>query len=185
MVKRTLLLIALFNIILNVYSQKCKSEIDPFTNEKIDSYNYGNKTVYFELKKNEISFEIMFYYLGERHYEFKEGTEMLLKLENNKKLSLKTVRISKPRFEQVSSASRIPSLFGNTMTTFSSDTFTGYSFEFKLSKESLEELANSRIKLIRLPDTQDGKYYDVEGKGRTKPKVKAVNKGAKCIKKLM
>jgi len=169
-----------------IYSQKCKNDKDPFTNEEITSFDYNRKTVYFEVKNEKILFDIVFNYWGERKYEFEKGTEISIKLENGSKFNLKTFKKSSPKIENVTSRSSsgffqgFPG-FGGGMTTSSSENFTAYSFVFTLTKAELKKLAESEIDIIRIPDTDEGKFIDLKAKGRTKKKIKAIKKGATCI----
>ncbi len=179
--KITLILIILISI--KTYSQKCKTDKDPFTNEKITSFDFYNKTVYFEIKNDSIKFDIKFNYWGERKYEFDEGAEILIKLENGSKINLKTIKQSKPIIESVTSSSNGPFYtgFGGGFGTTSSENFTAYSFTFLLTKTELKSLMESKIDIIRIPDTDEGEYVDLKAKGKTKKKIKAIKKGATCI----
>ncbi len=163
------------------YSQKCKTDRDPFTNDKITSFNFNNKTVYFEIKNDTITFDITFNYWGEREHIFDRNTEVLLKLENSSKVELRTVKKSKPKIESITSSNGFFSGLGGGMTTSSSENFTAYSFVFNLTETELKNLAESEIDIIRIPDTDEGEFIDLKAKGRTKKKIKAINKGASCI----
>ena len=180
--KKILMLLLLVVFSNKIYSQRCETTNDAFTGEQMSSFDYEGKTVYFELKNDNILLEIVFNYLGERNYEFKEGTEILMKLEDGTKMELHTVRASLPRVEQVTSSNGFYPSFGGGMTMSSSSNYTVYSFAFSLTKAELNNLAESKIDVIRIPDTNDGTYPDLEPKNRTKKKVKAVNKGAICLK---
>lgn len=179
--KITLILLLLISI--KTYSQKCKTDKDPFTNEKITSFDFYNKTVYFEIKNDSIRFDIKFNYWGERKHEFDKGTEVLIKLENGSKINLYTIKKSKPKIESVTSSSNGPfsSRFGLGFGTTSSENFTAYSFPFLLNKTELKSLSESKIEIIRIPDTDEGEHVDLKAKGKTKKKIKAIKKGATCI----
>ncbi len=179
--KTTLILIILISI--KTYSQKCKTEKDPFTNEKITSFDFYNKTVYFEVKNDSIRFDIKFNYWGERKHEFNKGEEILIKLENGSKINLKTIKQSKPKIESVTSTSNGPFFpgFGGGFNTTSSENFTAYAFTFLLTKTELKSLTESKIDIIRIPDTDEGEHVDLKAKGKTKQKIKAIRKGATCI----
>ncbi|WP_308993870.1 hypothetical protein QLS71_012255 [Mariniflexile litorale] len=180
MIKKTLLFINLILISLNSFSQKCVDETDPFTNERKISFDYNYKTVYLQLIDEKIEFEITFSYRGERSNEFKENTELLFKLENGNILTLKTFRKSIPKIEQINYSSNTFG-YGMGMSMSNSQNYSTYSFAFSLSKTELSQLAESKIDLIRIPDTDEGKFYDLESKGETKKKIKAINKGATCM----
>ena len=180
MIKNILPLLFFILLSYNNYSQKCEIQKDPFTDEEIVSFNFNAKTVYFELKNEKIFLEMVFHYWGERDHEFNEGTEVLLKLEDGNKMDLKTINTSKPKIEQVKSSTFVPG-FGGGMTTSHSENFTAYSFTFSLTQNELNNLAESRIEVIRIPDTDEGKYVDLKAKRKTKKKIKAVNKGAICL----
>ncbi|MFI0430678.1 hypothetical protein [Mariniflexile sp. HMF6888] len=180
MIKKTLLFITLILISLNSFSQRCVDETDPFTNEKKISFDYNYKTVYFQVIDKKIEFEIIFSYRGERNTEFKEGTEILFKLENGNILNLKTIRKSIPKIELINYSSN-PFGYGMGMSMSKSQNFSTYSFAFSLSKTQLNQFSESEIELIRVPDTDEGKSYDLEAKGETKKKIKAIKKGATCM----
>lgn len=182
MIKKTALILFLL-ISIKTFSQKCKTDKDPFTNEKITSFDFYNKTVYFEIKNDSIRFDIKFSYWGERKHEFPEGTEILVKLENGSKIELKTIKQSKPKIENITSSSNGPFFpgFGGGFNTTSSENFTAYSFTFLLNKTELKSLTESKIDIIRIPDTDEGEHVDLEAKGKTKQKIKAIKKGATCI----
>ena len=173
----------IFLILLSIktYSQKCNTDKDPFTNEEITSYNFYNKTVYFEIKNDTITFDIIFNYWGEREYEFKEGTEILIKLEDGNKIDLRTVKTAKPKIEIITSSIINPFFTGFGGGVSKSENFTAYSFTFLLNKTELKKLAESKIEIVRIPDTDEGEYVDLESKGRVKQKFKAIRKGANCI----
>lgn len=180
---RNILLLLFFTVLSNnIYSQKCKVQKDPFTNEEFVSFDYEAKTVYFELKDDKIYFEILFHYWGDRDYAFQEGTEVQLKLEDGTKMELKTIRNSQPKIERITSSTGYFPGFGGGMTSSSSENYTAYSFAFLLSPSDLNKLAESRIEIIRIPDTDEGKYVDLEAKNRTRKKIKAVQKGAGCLR---
>jgi hypothetical protein len=178
---KKVILIFLILISVKTYSQKCKTDKDPFTNEEITFFDFNNKTVYFEIKNDTITFDIIFNYWGEREHEFNEGEEILIKLENGSKIDLKMTRKAKPKIESITSSSGFYPSFGGGMTTSSSENFTAYSFVFLLTKSELKMLAESEIEVIRIPDTDEEKYIDLNDKGRTKKKIKAIKKGATCI----
>jgi hypothetical protein len=104
MTKKTIIILLIL-ISIKTYSQKCKTDKDPFTNEKITSFDFYNKTVYFEIKNDTIRFDIKFNYCGEREHEFDKGAEILIKLENGSKINLKTIKKAKPIIENIASSS--------------------------------------------------------------------------------
>lgn len=159
--KRILILLILIS--LKTYAQKCKTDKDPFTSEKITSFDFYNKTVYFEIKNDTIRFDIKFNYWGEREHEFVKGTEILIKLENGSKVILKTIKKSKPKIESITSSSNSPFFpgFGGGFNTTSSENFTAYNFTFILNKVELKSLTESKIDIIRIPDTDEGEHVDL------------------------
>ena len=164
-----------------IYAQKCEVKTDPFSNEQVVSFKYGQRAVYFELKSEQILFEIVFNYWGERSHEFEAGTSILFKLENGQKIELKTIRIARPKTELIATSSGLFPSYGGGMTMTTSENFTAYTFAFTLTQEELKQLAVSPITVIRIPDTDEGKFIDLEANKKTKKKIKAVNKGAVCI----
>ncbi len=180
MIKKTTLIILIL-LSAKVYSQKCKTAKDPFTNEEIKSFDFKNKTVYFEIKNDSITLDIVFNYWGEREHIFKEGTGLSIKLETGAKIDLKTIMDSKPKIESSISTSGFYMGLGSGMTSTKAENFTTYSFVFLLTESELEMLAESKIEIIRIPDTDEEKYVDLEAKGRTGKKIKAIKRGATCM----
>lgn len=179
--KKIVVLFFLLILSSTIYSQKCKTKTDPFSEEKIISFDFRGKTVYFEIKKDKILLEIVFNYPGERTHKFKEETIFLVKLENGDKIKLISNRVSLPVIEEVTYSNGFYPSRGGGMTISSSANFTAYSFAFSLTKSELNKLAKSKIQIIRVPETDEKKYIDIEAKGRTKKKIKAIYKGANCI----
>ena len=175
--------ILLILISINAYSQKCKTDKDPFTDEIITSFDFHNKIVYFEIKNDSITFTTTFFYRGERKHEFNEGSEILFKLEEGSKIGLKTIKKTKPKIENVTTSKVNPFLygFGGGFNTGNSQNYTTYSFTFSLTKNELKKLAESKIEIIRIPDTDEGEHADLLPKGETKQKMKAIKRGASCI----
>ncbi len=179
---RTVIIFFLILTSINTYSQKCKTEKDPFTNEEITSFDYINKTVYFEIRNDTIRLDVKFQYWGEREHEFSEGAEILLKLKNDSKIKLKSINKAKPKIESITSSSYAPVLFGfGGGSATNSRNYTAYSFTFLLNKTELNRLAESKIDIIRIPDTDDDEHIDLEAKGVTKKKINAIRKGALCL----
>ena len=187
MIIKKIPLVLIILISIKTYSQKCKTDKDPFSNEKVTSFDFYNKTVYYEIKNETVKFEIKFNYWGERKHEFNEGSEILIKLEDGSKLNLKTIKQSIPIIESVTSLSNGPfsAGFGGGFGTTSSENFTAYSFTFLLSKIELKKLMENKIDIIRIPDTDEGEYVDLKAQGKTKKKIKAIKKGATCINESM
>lgn len=182
MIKNIILLVCTIAITNSAFSQKCVSEKDPFSNEQIYSFDFRNKTVFFKHSNNETNFEINFNYWGERSHEFNSGTEISIKLKDNNKLVLKSINKSTPKIENVTTSNGFYSGFGfGGITSFRSDKYTVYSFSFVLSGTELAQLSKSKIEIIRIPDTDEGKFVDLKAKGRTKKKINAIQKGALCI----
>lgn len=162
---------------LNSYSQKCKASNDPFTNEVIVSFDYNRKTVFYELKNDVIRFEVIFNYSGDRNYIFGKNLDFYFKLENGKSIVLKSVNESHPTVEQFNSTIYSPMQGG----VVSSKSFTAYSFTFNLTKKEVLDFSNSKITIIRVPETGGEGFIDIKAKGRTKNKTKAIKKGATCV----
>jgi len=181
MIKKILILILFISITDKGFSQKCEDIVDPFTNEKRTTFDYKNKTVFFQLKEGNILFEIIFNYWGERNHEFEKNKEVLFKLVDGSTISMTTIRKAIPKIEQINSSTIYPG-FGGGVPISNSEKFTAYSFAFLLSNTELSELSKSSIELIRIPDTDEGSFIDLKAKKRTKKKIKAIRKGAICIK---
>lgn len=178
---RNILILFIFILSSNtIFSQKCVSEEDPFTKEQVLSFNFRTKTVYFEHKNNKTTLEIDFNYWGERSYQFDQGTKILIKLKDGNTIELKSLNKSDPKIENVVTSNGFFTGFGST-TSFRSDKYTVYSFSFLLSSTELNKLAQSQVEIIRIPDTDKGKFVDLKAKGRTKKKTNAIYKGAICI----
>lgn len=144
----------------SIFAKKCKEETDPFTNEKVLSYNHHNKIVYFEYKQDTIIFELRVNYKGEINVSIPAGTKLLFKLKSGEILKLKTYRDAYPKTNATSS------------TIYSS-----FQFAMGLTKEQLEKLASEKMKQFRYPDP-DGGYIDQK---LNFINCKVIMKGAKCI----
>lgn len=182
--------IFLFSIILitflKVNSQKCQITDDPFTNQETISYNYDYQTVFFQKKGEKIFFEMLFNYWGERNKEFEEKTEILIKLENGTKLTLNTIRKSLPKIEEINASTNLYAGFGNGMVISNTKKYTVYSFAFILTNMDLKKLAESKIDIIRIPDTEELEFIDISAKRKSsRKKIKAVYKGANCLKEYL
>ncbi len=180
--KPTFFFLLIFLTFLAVKAQECTVEEDPFTNQETVSYNYDYQTVFFQKKGERIFFEILFNYWGERNKEFEEKTEIQIKLENGTKLALKTIRKSLPKIEEQNSSTNLYGGFGSGIVISNAKKSTVYSFAFILTNEELKKLAESKIEIIRIPDTDAMEFVDISAKNkRSKKKIKAIYKGANCI----
>ena len=160
--KKSLLAIIILTLSLSGFSQ-CKVEKDAFTNEKVVSYNYHNKVIYFDYRADSILFEIMFDYDGAIKVLIPAGTELMFKLENGEIIKLLTIIDSAPMSKVESNSIR-----------------TKYSYRMILTRDEIKKMANSYVTLIRYPDTKGG-FTDAKLTGLAKKFAKAIYKGAKCI----
>ncbi|PID67885.1 MAG: hypothetical protein CR968_04380 [Flavobacteriia bacterium] len=176
------ILILFFLVAVQTYAQRCKVEKDPFSNETITFFDYKAKTVYFKVKNDSITFNVKFNYWGEREYVFDKGTEIRIKFDNGADIALKMVKKAKPIIELVTSSNATIIGFYGGFNVVSSENFTAYTFTFLLNKDELKKLSESKIDVIRIPDTEEGEYVDLKAKGLTKKKMKAIKKGATCIR---
>lgn len=145
-------------------AQKCNVTNDEFTKEKIVSYDFNNRVVYYELKNDTIRLEMVFNYNGECNVFIPKGTELLFKLENQEIIKLNTFMDAAPN----------TNVSGNTV-------ITKYSYKMVISKEQIANLATSKIILLRYPDAKGG-YLDYQFKGFGKILSNILLKGAECIK---
>lgn len=161
--------IALFFTLLSsfVFSQKCEIKSDPFTKERIVSFDFKKRSIYYELKNDVIKLEFIFNYSGELNVAVPKGTELLFKLENGETVKLLTVSQSHPKTRLIANQA-------------SASVLTNYTYVFNVNKEELSKLAISKVILVRYPDTK-GDFLDFEIKVRGRKYATALYEGAQCI----
>ncbi len=166
--KTYFILIALCSIFLiDCNAQKCEVTEDPFTNEKVISFNWKNGIVFYELKSDKIKFGITCNYNGDRDVIIEKGHKAFFKFDNGETMELTTCVDSHP--DTNISASQ-----------YGAAVFTYYTFTFSLSKDQLNKLAVNKTTAVRYPDT-NGEYLDVILKGKRNKYTKAVLEGGQCI----
>jgi hypothetical protein len=153
-----------------VYSQKCKVGADPFTGEKVVSFDFSSRVIYYEYKAGITHLEMVFNYNGVLKVIVPKGTELLFKLENGEILKLVTIADAPPKTARANQSQYYS-------TSFTSD----YSYVMEVSKEDVGKLAASKVVLIRYPDTQGG-TLDYSPKGLGKKLADVLFKGANCLK---
>ena len=151
----------------NLYSQKCKVEPDPFTKENVVSFNFMSKIIYFEMKGGVVHMEIKATYNGSLKVIVPQGSEVMLKLDNDQIIKLTT------------SADAVP-ITRATATQYSASMNTDYSYVMEVSKEDIKKLAESKANLIRYPDTKGGST-DIKLSGFNGKLANEIKKGAECI----
>lgn len=148
---------------ISAYSQKCNTSTDPFTNEKIVTFNFNKKTIFYELKNDTVRFEMKFRYKGEKNVILEKGVSLFYKLENGKSIELKSVNDSSP-----------------SSYIYANQVVTSYSIIFNVSKEDIKEITNSNITVMRFPNV-DGGHVDKVSKGSGKRTFKIIKNGAQCM----
>jgi hypothetical protein len=162
--KHAFIFLMSFMVISSLFSQKCEEKKDPFTGDKLVSYDYRSRTIYYELKQGSIFFEMTFGYPGDYKITVAKGSELSFKFENGDMLKLSSVADSYPK----------TNVSGTTI-------YTNYTYRMELSKNDLLKLAESKVSLIRYPDA-NGSMMDWELKGLYKIYTKYMMNGAACIK---
>jgi len=161
----SLILFSLFFIDGN--AQKCQLREDPFTNEKVVSYNWKNGIVFYEQTSDNIKFGIKCNYSGERNVIIEKGNKVIFKLDNGEIIELPTCVDAHPDTQL--SASQ-----------YSASVYTFYSFVFCLSDEQLDKLSKFKVTAVRYPDT-NGENLDILLKGKRNKYSKAVLEGGQYI----
>lgn len=158
----------LFSIsIIDVNAQKCEVREDPFTNEKVISFNWKNGLVFYESKSDEIKFGVRYNYSGEKNVTIEKGNKAFFKLDNGETMELTTCVDADP--DTHINASQ-----------YGTSVYTIYTFVFCLSKDQLNKLASFKTLAVRYPDT-NGEYLDVILKGKRNKYAKAVSEGGQYI----
>lgn len=166
--KIILSLLVLFSIsVIDVNAQKCQVKEDPFTNEKVVSFNWKRGVVFYEHKSDEIKFGVKCNYNGEQNVTLEKGQKIFFKLANGETLELLTCVDATPESQIVSSQ-------------YSAAVYTSYTFIFCLTKEELNKFATSKMTAFRYPDT-NGEYLDIILKGKKNKYARAVQEGGQCI----
>lgn len=147
MKKKYLILSFLLSIAsFSSFSQKYEAINDPITNEKLITANYKDKWIYLEAKKGKVKFILEWWFSGALNVVIPKGSDIIIKLENDDIITLKTVSDITPKPQ------------ANTVGVFS-----GYTYETALNKDILSKFSASKPVLIRLPDVKSGSA-DITGK---------------------
>jgi hypothetical protein len=161
-------LLVLFSISLfDGNAQNCQVREDPFTNERVVSFNWKNGVVFYEFKSDEIKFGIKCNYNGEKNVIIEKGNKAFFKLDNGETMELLTCVDATPE-TQISA------------NQYTAAVYTSYSFIFCLSKDQLGKLAEFKMLAFRYPDT-NGEYLDIILKGKKNKYARAVLEGGQCI----
>lgn len=159
-----LVVVLLFSMPSYSNAQKCEVKADPITGEKVIQFINKHKTLRYENKGTELTDMYMtFSYPREQNVSVSKGSNIIIKLKNDKIITLETITDANPQSR----------LVGEQIVTF-------YTYAFKLSKEQIDNLASDKISLIRYPSL-DGGTLDWQVKGLGKIYASKVTKGAECI----
>lgn len=161
------LLILLSLSTIDADAQKRQVSEDPFTNEKVISYNWKGGIVFYESKTDEIKFGIRCTYSGEQNVTIEKGNKAFFKLDNGEVMELLTCVDAHP--DTHINASQ-----------YGANVYTFYTFVFSLSKDQLDKLAKFKTTAVRYPDT-NGEYLDVILKGKRNKYTKAVLEGGQYL----
>lgn len=140
---------------------QCKETSDPFTNEKMNTYKWKKKVVYYECKSKKTTLEMMFMYAGALNAIISQGAELTFKTANGDVVKCQTISDAAPKVAVAGSV-----------------IYTNFSFIMAVSKEDLEKLSASKVVLVRYPDGKGG-ITDLKLK---KGAANAVMQGATCVK---
>ncbi len=152
-------------------AQKCKTEKDAFTGEKVVSANLsasytGDKLIYLENKSGKTKFELMWSYPGSFNTMIEKGVELLFKLKDGEIIKLKTVADARPK---------LGAGIGGV--------FTSYTFEMELEKVTLNKFSLVKIDMLRVPDLKAGSTDLDKKMPYGKLYFKAILKGSKYLMK--
>lgn len=163
----SLTFIVLLCLVTSIFSQKCKSELDPISGENRTIFTDKNKKIRFEYKKGGeiVDFKITFLYPGEYNETIKSGAELIFKLNNGEVLNLKSVEDAFPEDRKSSMSLRPVGV---------------YIYSFNLTKKEIKKLSSSNIIFYSIP-SPDGESIDFFVKGVGKAYFNQVKKGAVCI----
>lgn len=162
--KKLILVISLVFLTSLTFSQKCKVQVDPFTNSKVVSYEFG-KYIIFSLDNDEVLLRYQLQFDGVMADEIKKGSLISFKLENGDIVELLTS-------EDVS-----PTLITATNPMFYSSGVTQYFVNMKVTKAQLKAFAKSKMTHMRYPDLRGG-YITDNKSSRWRRKL---FEGAQCI----
>lgn len=151
----------------NANAQKCQVREDPFTNEKVISFNWKKGIVFYECKNDEIKFGIKCGYSGERNVIIEKGNKTFFKFDNGDTMELLTCVDAHPD-------TRI------SASQYGASVYTYYTFIFCLDKDQLNKLASFKTVAFRYPDT-NGEFLDIILKGKKNKYTRAVQEGGQCI----
>ena len=133
-----ILIIGLIILTSLSFGQKCKVQIDPFTDSKVVSYEFG-KYIIFSHKNNEILLRYQLQFDGEMNIEIPKGSLISFRLENGNIVELSALDKANPI-----------TIAGSTQS-FTSGIVTEYFVTMKVTNEQLKTLAGSMMTHVRYP----------------------------------
>ena len=152
-IKMCLVFLVLFTITGSVNAQKCKYKLDktdPMTSERVRRSEIKMKNYFivsYYRKADEMRVELNVRYVGERNFIVAKGSEINLKLGNDKILILKAAQKATP----VSYAS-------------SAQIMTTYAVTYHCSKEEMQKLADHGFKVVQVKLGDETLTYEVKSK---------------------
>ena len=146
------------------FGQDCKVQVDPFTNSDIVSYEFG-KYIIFSLKNDDILLRYQIQFDGAMSTVMPKGSLISFSLENGDIVEL------------LSLEDAIPVKISGYPQSFTSSVVTEYFVNMKLTKEQLNNFANSKMTYVRYPDLKGG--FTINDK--SKRWIRKLNEGAQCI----
>ena len=147
------------------FGQKCKVQVDPFTDSKVVSYEFG-KYIIFSLKNNEILLRYQLQFDGGMNTEIPKGSMISFMLENSDIVELFVLEDASPV------------TIGLSTQSFTSSIVTEYFVNMKVNEEQLKDFAISKMTHVRYPDLKGG-FITNDKSIRWRRKL---IKGAQCIK---
>lgn len=153
-----------------ILAQDCEEKIDQFTGKKTTIYQMSKfgvtKMKLEQIESDSISMTYRIVIDKIESTAIPKGSSLLLKLDNDKIIELKSIKNSEPRSGTVSTGS-----YGTSY----SEAF----LMFNITESQLKLLKNYKVEFIREPNFKGG-YVDLSRK-KTKKLSKHLSKGAECM----
>jgi hypothetical protein len=145
------------------FGQDCDVRIDPFTQERVVTYQFGMYIIFY-MENNEVMLVYQFQFDGEMHREMPKGSVISFKFENGETMDLSLEINASPitRYDNINPLSPLVS---------------AYLVKMKLTREQLKTFANLKMTFVRYPDMRGG-FLTTD---KSKRWVNNLQNGARCI----
>lgn len=170
---KTPLVFSLFflNSILCCFGQECEKQTDPFSNEKVNSFEWkagGMRTLFMESRNGKSTLEFRVGEIGSVQFTIPKGSLVQIKLETGEIIKMNTV---------LETQSVVSSTSINESNNVISST---YFIKTEITNDQLKKLATSKVTHMQFPDLHGGLQTYSSKELRNKFE-RFLMEGAKCL----